>query len=77
MGRDSYRIAMSVRQRIDQLISDSIDDLEGDLPESSEPHNQMAPTVVTVQIQEFMTQVQELTTQVATLTTIIKRLREE
>jgi hypothetical protein len=68
---------MSVRQKIEQLISDSIDELEGHPPESSEPDSQMVPTDFTLQVQELAAQVRELTTQVATLTAIIKRLREE
>jgi hypothetical protein len=66
---------MSVRQKIDQLISDSIDELESHAYEPPEPD--MAPTDFTLEIQELAAQVRELTTQVATLTTIIRRLRQE
>ena len=68
---------MSVRQKIDQLISDSIDELESHAHEPPEPDAQMAPTDFTLEIQELAAQVRELTTQVATLTTIIRRLRQE
>jgi hypothetical protein len=68
---------MSVRQRIDQLISDSIDELERHRRESAEPDGQMAPADFTLEIQELSAQVRELTAQVATLTTIIKTLRQE
>jgi hypothetical protein len=68
---------MSVRQRIDQLISDSIDELEARPPEPSQPDGQMDPVDFAPQIQELAAQLRELTAQVATLTSIIKRLREE
>jgi hypothetical protein len=68
---------MSVRQKIDQLISDSIGELEAHPHEPSEPESQMAPADFTLEIQQLSAQVRELTTQVATLTTIIKRLRKE
>jgi hypothetical protein len=68
---------MSVRQKIDKLISDSIDELEGHPPEPSAPDSQMAPTDITLEVRELSAQVRELTTQVATLTAIIRRLREE
>jgi hypothetical protein len=68
---------MSVRQRIDQLISDSMDELEGRPIEPSPPDGQMAPVDVAPQIHELAAQLRELTTQVATLTSIIKGLREE
>jgi hypothetical protein len=68
---------MSVRQRIDQLISDSIDELEGHPLESSVADSQMAPGEVIFEVRELSAQVRELTTQVATLTAIIRRLREE
>jgi hypothetical protein len=68
---------MSVRQKIDQLISDSIDEIECHPQKPSEPDSQMLPADFTLEIQELATQVRELTTQVATLTTIIKRLRQE
>lgn len=77
MGSGPYRVPMSVRQKIDQLISDSIDGLESHPHEPSEPGSQMAPADFTLGVQELAAQVRELTTQVATLTTIIKRLREE
>ena len=68
---------MSVRQKIDQLISESIDELERHPQEPSEPDSQMPPTDFTFEVQELAAQVRELTTQVATLTTIIRRLRQE
>jgi hypothetical protein len=68
---------MSVRQRIDQLISDSIDELEGRSLEPSPPDGQMTPVDFAPQIRELAAQLRELTTQVATLTSIVKRLREE
>ena len=77
MGIWPYRVPMSVRQKIDQLISDSIDELEGHPHAPSEPDGQMAPADFTLEIQELSAQVRELTAQVATLTTIIKRLRQE
>ena len=77
LGIWPYRIPMSVRQKIDQLISDSMDELESHPHEQSEAESQMTPSDFTLEIQELSAQVRELTTQVATLTTIIKRLRQE
>jgi len=77
LGIWPYRVAMSVRQKIDQLISDSMDELERHPHEPSEPDGQMAPADFTLEVQELATQVRELTTQIATLTTVIKRLRQE
>jgi hypothetical protein len=68
---------MSVRQRIDQLISDSIDELASRPLEPSSPDSQMPPVDFAPQIQELAAQLRELTTQVATLTSIIRGLREE
>jgi hypothetical protein len=68
---------MSVRQKIDQLISDSIDELESHPHEPSEPDSQMTPADFPLEVQQLAAQVRELTTQVAMLTTIIRRLREE
>jgi hypothetical protein len=68
---------MSVRQRIDQLISDSIDELESRPLKASQPDGQMDPVDFAPQIQELAAQLRELTTQVATLTSIIRGLREE
>ena len=68
---------MSVRQRIDQLISDSIDELESRPPEASQPDGQMDAVDFGPQIHELAAQLRELTTQVATLTSIIRGLREE
>ena len=76
LGRRSYRVPVSVRQKIDQLISDSIDEVEDHPPGSPEPGKEMAPDFA-VEVRELAAQVRELTTQVATLTTIIKRLRED
>jgi hypothetical protein len=77
MGIWSYRVPMSVRQKIDELISDSIDEFESHTREASEPDSQMPPTDFTLEIQELAAQVHELTAQVATLTTIIRNLRQE
>jgi outer membrane murein-binding lipoprotein Lpp len=68
---------MSVREKIDQLISDSIDELEAHPHEPSKPESQMASADFTLEIQQLSAQVRELTTQVATLTTIIKGLRQD
>lgn len=68
---------MSVRQRIDQLISDSIDELESRALEAPQPDGQMDAVDFAPQIQELAAQLRELTTQVATLTSIIRGLREE
>ena len=68
---------MSVRQRIDQLISDSIDELESRPLKASQPDGQMDAVDFGPQIHELAAQLRELTTQVATLTSIIRGLREE
>jgi hypothetical protein len=68
---------MSVRQRIDELISDSIDEIEGRLPAPRPPDAQMASTDFGIELEDLAAQVRELTTQVGTLVDIIRRLREE
>ena len=63
---------MSVRQKIDQLISDSMDELERH-PRTLRVGWSDGPADFTLEVQELTTQVRELTTQIATLTAIIKR----
>jgi hypothetical protein len=68
---------MTVRERIDALISDSIDEIEG-RTSSPVPSDTRSPAVAfTAEIQSLATQVRELTTQVEALVIIIRRLREE
>jgi hypothetical protein len=69
--------AMTVRQRIDELISDSIDEIEGRPAASRQPDAQLPAEDLTMEIGDLATQVRELTTQVGALVTIIRRLREE
>lgn len=69
--------AMTVRQMIDELISDSIDEI-GSLPPASRATDpQMPAEDLTTEMEDLATQVQELTNQVGSLVTIIRRLREE
>ena len=71
---------------IDELISDSIDEIEGRPPAprppqpiAARPHSQPEGELVdcTVEMQDLAVQVRELTAQVGSLVTTIKRLREE
>jgi hypothetical protein len=64
---------MTVRQRIDELISDSIDEIQG-RPLAPRPSDVQIPTL---EIEGLTTQIRELTTQVGALVAIIQRLREE
>jgi hypothetical protein len=72
---------MTVRQRIDELISDSIDEIEGRPPAPRRPDVQpdVQPAAVdcTLEFEDLAAQVRELTAQVGALVTIIRKLREE
>jgi hypothetical protein len=68
---------MTVRQRIDELISDSIDEIEGRPPAPRQPNVQLPAVECTLEVQDLAAQVRELTAQVGALVTIIRKLREE
>jgi hypothetical protein len=68
---------MTVRQRIDELISDSIDEIKGRQPAVGPPEVQTPEANVTVEIDDLTAQVRELTTQMAGLLAIIRSLRKE
>jgi hypothetical protein len=70
-------IAMTVRQMIDELISDSIDEIEGRPPAPRQPAAVLPAVQVGVEISDLAAQVRELTAQVEALVTVIRRLREE
>ena len=69
--------AMTVRQRIDELIADSIDEIEGRPTAPRQPDVQPPTVDCTFEVQDLAAQVRELTAQVGALVTIIKKLREE
>jgi hypothetical protein len=67
---------MTVRQRIDQLISESIDEIEGHPLAPREERDHAVPVDLTTEIQDLTVQVQELTAQVGALAHIIRAITQ-
>ena len=67
---------MTVRQRIDQLISESIDEIEGRPHVPRDQRDDAVPVDLTNEVQDFTAQVQELTAQVGALANIIRGITQ-
>jgi hypothetical protein len=67
---------MTVRQRIDELISASIDEIEGGPPTPPQPDGRLPTADCSLEAQDLAAQVRELTTQAGALVSILRKLQE-
>jgi hypothetical protein len=67
---------MTVRQRIDRLISESIDEIEEHPLAARDQRDQAVPVDLTTEVQDLTAQVQELSAQVGALANIIRGITQ-